>query len=155
MTTPGPTVPGSGPGKPTLDRVRFALAKIEAVGKKDWAHKYGDLVRGLPLLVLRCGLGQALAFHLAHKDRSESAAIVRHLTQWLSQRGVYSTKSPDDSWALIKAITQGNAMSYRRAQEETLALLEWLVKFAEAFLPASATPKTPSTKNSATVQRQV
>lgn len=121
-------------------RAAFALEKIEQV--KGWPNeskaKYARLARKLPAMVLHNGLGQALAFHLADaKDdsRAPAGALVLHLTEWLAKRSLYAGLDPAQLDSLISKLVAGDSRAYLRAQQETLALFDWMKKFADAFLP--------------------
>lgn len=119
------------------DRAEFALRQIEAV-----AHHPGDLpkeirrhLNGLPALIRMNGLGQALAFFRMKGDDSSHGHIYRMVGTWLcatSSKGRIFTEDTD----VLKAITRSDVQHYMAGQNEALALLEWLKKFAVALLPA-------------------
>ncbi len=119
-------------------RAQFALNRVQVV-PAGIRKEYARLVRRLPVMVLRNGLGQAIAFHVAQaKDQLDSAPgqIVRDLSEWLiRERDIYKG-DPGSLKALITAITDSDSIAYRRAQAEVLALLDWMKKFADAFLPS-------------------
>jgi CRISPR-associated protein Cmr5 len=145
-------------------RARYALEKIEAVKKEPYAAAYGRLVRRLPAMVLHNGLGQALAFllsddkggingrleagrwRLPKETASASGWLYWHLEEWLCgepdenhPRRVYS-KTPTNEkgvWQnqLITQLMDSDRNCYLQAQQEALALLQWMRRFADAFLP--------------------
>lgn len=125
---------------------------------------YGNFrayVENLPALIVMNGLGQAMASELAmarigeenaigDQDFSDLAEVLQDLLKgeskrsaderahemlylivqdWLQKCGVYSNRED-----LIDALVGGNQNKYVRAQAETLAYLEWLKKFSQAFL---------------------
>lgn len=125
-------------------RADFAFRKIKAVKERgDWdtpkRAKYARLVRKLPAMVLHNGLGQALAFHLAdakNESKDPAGTLVLHLTEWFRTRGQpYADLDETRLDSLIGKLVGENSRSYLRAQQEALALVDWMKKFADAFLP--------------------
>lgn len=121
-------------------RAKFALERIQRVPDTQ-KEEYARLVRRLPVMILRNGLGQAIAFHLASAEGdADSAAgrVVRDLSDWLmGVQAIYEEQRdarPLDR--LIDALMAGSGNDYRRAQVEALGLLDWMKKFADAFLPS-------------------
>lgn len=121
----------------TLDqrRAAHALACVDAVGKEpkwsdDQRDSYADYVERLPAMILINGLGQAAATErAAGKKQVEHLQLYTDLQSWLcGPDGPY--QGPD----LIRAIVEGDRDTYLRAQVEALAWLEWLKKFAVAYL---------------------
>jgi CRISPR-associated protein Cmr5 len=141
-------------------RARYALEKIEFMKEKPVAAAYGRLVRRLPAMVLHNGLGQALAFLLAddkggiNKEAASAPGwLYWHLEEWLCgaldenhPRRVYP-EAPSYSvekegkkqgvWRnqLISQLMDSDRNRYLQAQQEALALLQWMRRFADAFLP--------------------
>ena len=123
------------------ERAEFALGKIEQI-----AHKSPDAVQievrrylnSLPALIRMNGLGQALAFYRT-KDTDGHQMIYQMVGAWLcdaSSKGRVFVGEGD----VIAAITRNDIHLYMAAQNEALALLEWLKKFALAFLKKEDTP---------------
>lgn len=118
-------------------RARHALDCVRAV-KKD-PGKYGSYVKQLPASILMSGLGQAAATLLAASRGKQDAhrTLYDHLQAWLC------TECPDAPYqgqhSLIDAIAKGDQDAYVRAQAEALRWLEWLKKFAQAYLSAGHT----------------
>jgi CRISPR-associated protein Cmr5 len=123
-------------------RARFALERIRAHEQDRHKAEYARLVRRLPAMILRNGLGQGLAFCLAtaggkeNRDQSPAGHLVQDLTEWLiGQRHVYPAGEGPELGRLIGELVKGNALTYQHAQQEALALLNWMKQFADAFLP--------------------
>ncbi|PJK06777.1 type III-B CRISPR module-associated protein Cmr5 [Lysobacteraceae bacterium NML71-0210] len=127
---------------PTMDqeRARFALARIEAISKKDAViqAEVRRYINGLPALIHMNGLGQAMAFYRSKSkgdDKKETShkLIYDILGLWLcgkdSKGRIFSSSSD-----LLAAITQSDMQHYMAAQNEAQAVLEWLKKFAVALL---------------------
>ncbi|WP_437207036.1 type III-B CRISPR module-associated protein Cmr5 [Planctomicrobium sp. SH664] len=101
-----------------------------------YREEYLSNVKSLPATIVMSGLGQACAMLLAkaeNKDTNTSAhrRLYDHLSDWLLKEAkVY----PDDAEELIDAVIGHGQSEYIRAQSESLAYLEWLKKFAQAYL---------------------
>lgn len=81
------------------------------------------------------GLGQAAAFYCSKGKDEDSKAqaydtLYKTLSTWLSKPG-----QPYEGLDLIKGITEKEMPSYMQAQAEALMFLDWLKKFAKAYMP--------------------
>jgi CRISPR-associated protein Cmr5 len=130
----------------TLDQKRaaHALKCVKTTEKKDatMQSKYVSYVKGLPAAILMNGLGQALATERAASDKAHHE-LANHVAEWLlcsDSRTRYSTSSaletPESEpvQKLLHRIVEGNQDAYLWAQSEALAYLNWLKRFANAFL---------------------
>lgn len=119
------------------ERAEFALKEIQAIlGGTDQSHKVEvrRYLNNLPALIRMSGLGQALAFFRMKGEGTAHDAIYRMVGTWLcdaSSKGRIFSESTD----ALSAITQSDMAHYMAAQNEALALLQWLKKFAVALLP--------------------
>ena len=119
------------------ERAEFALEKIKAIlGGADQSHKVEvrRYLNNLPALIRMNGLGQALAFFRMKGEGTAHDTIYRMVGAWLcdaSSKGRIFSESTD----ALSAITQSDMAHYKAAQNEALALLQWLKKFAVALLP--------------------
>ena len=119
------------------ERAEFALKKIQAIlGGTDQSHKVEvrRYLNNLPALIRMNGLGQALAFFRMKGEGTAHDTIYRMVGAWLcdaSSKGRIFSESAD----ALSAITQSDMAHYMAAQNEALALLQWLKKFAVALLP--------------------
>jgi CRISPR-associated protein Cmr5 len=122
----------------TMDQQRaaFALQTIEGFLLKQDKTRQTELRRyiiQIPALIHMNGLGQALAFYRMKGRDSSHELIYQLLGKWLCQDKagrVFDGTEHD----LLKAITGSDYRCYMAAQNEALALLEWLKKFATALL---------------------
>jgi CRISPR-associated protein Cmr5 len=121
------------------ERAEFALKQIQAVlnGSEVPAHKVEvrRYLNNLPALIRMNGLGQALAFFRMKSESAAHKVIYGMVGDWLceaSSKGRIFCADPD----VLRAITQSDMDHYMAAQNEALALLQWLKKFAVALLPA-------------------
>lgn len=121
-------------------RAKDALQKIFELKLKDGdqaiGENYRSYVEALPAMIVMNGMGQAFATVLSRSqgEKAREKAYERlytHCKQWLCrQDGPYS--AADD---LMAAIVYNRQDVYLRAQVEMLAYLNWLKKFAQAYLP--------------------
>ena len=109
-------------------RARHALTQIETMKEWDDGH-LSSHIAGFPAMILMNGFGQTCAFYFSKGDRMK--LVYDALENWLTSADrPYS----DAKNGLMRAITSNNAARYRLAQAEAMAYLDWLKKFAKAFL---------------------
>ena len=114
-------------------RAKFALEKVQesiTIGVK---HKeFKSYASSLPAMIHMNGLGQAAAFFKS-KDKNkypEYEIIYNLLSEWLTQKGQPYYQSEN----LLHGITNKDMQSYQLAQIEAQALMDWVKKFAKAFM---------------------
>ncbi len=95
------------------------------------AKKFGNHARKLPSRIIASGLGQALTFLYAKGYADE---LLVDIGDWvLDKYHDGESKKPRPSRdALIRRITEQPSDELRRATAESLAYLQWLIRFAEA-----------------------
>jgi CRISPR type III-B/RAMP module-associated protein Cmr5 len=129
-------------------RAAFALERINAfrdpacnLSKERKPEKMSMHIHKTPIRILNNGLGQALAFLLADNEgktdteRKESGQLYKWLQDWLC--GECTAEWPCRIYQredLIAELLASDRRDYIRAQEEMLALFDWLAKFADAYL---------------------
>lgn len=107
-------------------RAKFAWERVQGCSKD-----YTNLAKAAPALIMNNGLMQALAFYQS-KGKKHHLALNQHLCEWLRQRGIV----PQADFASVMGALHGaDAATFRRATEETLALLKWIRQFAAAVAP--------------------
>ena len=129
----------------TLDQQRAnnaweVVKKLEmrvesAPSQKDWNDLYASYVSGLPATIISCGIGQAAASLLsAAKGVMDKPhrTLYDHLEGWLCRDDETAPYRKHES--LMEAIVKEDREHYMWAQAEALAWLEWLKKFAVAYL---------------------
>lgn len=104
-------------------RAKFAWERVQGCSKD-----YTNLAKAAPALIMNNGLMQALAFYQS-KGKDHHLALNRHLCEWLRQRGIVQQV---DFPGVMTALQGADATTFRRATEETLALLKWIRQFAAA-----------------------
>ena len=92
--------------------------------------EFKPLSAGLPSMILQNGFGQTLAFLLAKgKDKHQAAFGI--IANWLVERNLLKADRPVE---ILFQINQMPQNQYLQAQRETLAMLEWLKRYANAAL---------------------
>lgn len=119
-------------------RAKYALKAVNSQKDRKEAAEYGRHIRRLPAMILNNGLGQALAFLLADDEgkNKPSGEVYKNLAEWTC--GAADAEHPRRIYAgndLIKELMGGDREAYIIAQQETLRLLTWMKKFADAYLP--------------------
>jgi len=116
-------------------RARYALAKVQsAVDEANGTERAGYTAKefksqaeSFPAMIRMNGLGPAAAFYLAKGGAHKK--LYDLLSGWLSQPAQVFAGKP-----LMDGITQGDSPQYRLAQAEALLLLDWVKRFAKAFV---------------------
>lgn len=115
-------------------RSEFALLKVLNVDKS-LTPKFDKLVLGLPAMILQNGLGQTLAFLLAKATKESKLHTGDHhyiaykiIADWSKDQGILKDISSPAN--CIMEISQMPQSEYLHMQEETLALLEWVRRYA-------------------------
>ncbi len=119
-------------------RAKYALDKVEEVKEKDSKDlnqkEYKSYAQNFPAMIRMNGLGQAAAYYLSkgsgEKGNPAYNALYELLSDWM--------KKPGQPYAgldnLMIGITTKDMHHYRQAQAEALLLLDWIKKFAKAFI---------------------
>lgn len=110
-------------------RAEFALEKVVNI-QPEIKEKFKPFSAGAPSMILQNGFGQALAFWIS-KHRDEHIAMFSIVKDWLCLNNLAGGQSQSD---FIRNISQMEQTDYLTAQKETLALLEWVKRFANAGL---------------------
>ncbi len=97
--------------------------------------KLNSYISSFGPMILMNSFGQACAFYLANKEE-EYQSVYLALESWLTSAG--RPYEDEQTQGLMNAITSRDAIQYRLAQAEALAYLDWLKKFAKAFLKSDS-----------------
>lgn len=142
------TAPATAPVLQTMEqsRARYALTCIQEV--KGATEKEREAVlrqaNRLPALVRMNGLGQAMAFFRTKGAGEGHDKLYRWVSHWLcrsTQDGKTQKGCIFEMDDILDGITHASMRDYMHAQAEALALLEWVQKFARAFLKTPEAPK--------------
>lgn len=123
-------------------RAEFALKKVLEAKNID---KFDSFTAGAPSQILQNGFGQTMAFYVAKgtkKDNSNDKkpyidkkdkhiVLLNIIRKWLQEKEFLTTATKDEK-EFIYTITQLSQQQYLAAQKETLALLEWVKRFANS-----------------------
>lgn len=126
----------------TLEQIRAAdaLTRVRSIeetfgGDREKADKFASYVESLPATILANGLGQAAATLLAQAKGNHGDPhykLYSFLEDWLCRDASEAPYRLAND--LMEAIVTNDRQVYLHAQAEALAWLEWLKKFAVAFL---------------------
>lgn len=117
-------------------RAKYALEQVEAAKTNGISQKeFKSYAASFPSMIRMNGLGQAAAFYCskgAEKNAKGKAYLELYnlLSGWLKESG-QPYEGVDD---LLIGITSKNIHTYRVAQGEALLLLDWVKKFAMAYM---------------------
>jgi len=107
-------------------RARDAWEVFDKLQNSPGFKELADEAKKLPMRVKTSGLLQALAFMRA---KGEAPELRKALSRWvLSQTGKPWIGAEDE---LLDAVRKGDLAFLRRATTESLAWLEWFVRFSE------------------------
>lgn len=115
-------------------RAAHALEAIKKLANQKNYGNFGSYVQRLPATIVMNGLGQAMAGELAaarcgtNDDERAHKTLFELVESWLQKSKAYPEMD------LMAAIVKGSQEDYVRAQAESLAYLDWLKKFSQAYL---------------------
>ncbi|MBV1868049.1 MAG: type III-B CRISPR module-associated protein Cmr5 [Marinosulfonomonas sp.] len=136
------------------ERAVHALEKITTLAALPVSDrgKYVSYVKALPANIFMSGLGQAMAMEKASHKYEGHAHLFSHVQSWLCNGGGNGWKSSPyrTNTDLLRAICGGSQDDYIRAQAEALEYLNWLKKFAVAYLTETTEPKSSDEHAAAT-----
>ena len=114
-------------------RSAFALNQVEKVFGIPVDKETANFVVGVPTMVLANGLGQTLAFLLSKKkdQKTPQWKTFQVMKQWLETEEP-ALKGKTD-FEFLQAVAAFDQAVYLQAQQETLALLQWLKRYVRAF----------------------
>lgn len=127
-------------------RAQFALNEVLKNNDINLKKDFKNFSAGAPSMILQNGFGQALAFWLSKatdknlqiKTTDKHFVLFKIVMDWLAfEKGdvkntfIKKTNSPKQ---FLEAIAEMPQDQYFAAQKETLALLEWVKRYANAGL---------------------
>lgn len=112
-------------------RAKHALAKVKELAMLSGeGDKLKSRAAELPFMIHANGLGQAAAFFRSKKEKDGYDKLYIVINSWLTQPGrPYAGKSD-----LMQAIVESDMATYRVAQAEAMHYMDWVKKFAKAYL---------------------
>lgn len=112
------------------ERAKHALDKVQSWVKLNDGAKLKARTSELPFMVHANGLGQAAAFFKSKKNKDGYDVVLLALQSWLAEPNRPFAGKPD----LMRAIVDTDLSTYRLAQAEAMAYMDWVKKFASAYL---------------------
>ena len=111
-------------------RAQHALSKVKSWVALNDASELKARCSELPFMIHANGLGQAAAFFKSKKEKHGYNVVFGALQGWLLQPGRPFADKSD----LMQAIVDGDLHAYRMAQAEAIQYMDWVKKFASAYL---------------------
>ena len=104
------------------ERAKHALAAVKGWEDKSPSDQkeLKSYVVSMPAMILMSGFGQTCAFYKSKGKNHE--VVLQALQDWLNKGDI------------ISFITKASAQEYQLAEAESLEYLNWLKKFAKAYL---------------------
>jgi len=111
------------------ERAKYALHCVKTDAEKEISKsEYKSYAASLPAMIHMNGLGQAMAFYYS-KGKTHKY-LYDLLSNWLCKDSQPYGGYND----LLDGIVNGDMHSYRLAQAESQALMDWVKKFAKAYM---------------------
>ena len=114
------------------ERAKFALERVKKAAENPEVNKkeYKSYASALPFMIHANGLGQAVAFYRSKGEKDTHFLLYELLSDWLTRDDQPFYKYDD----LLDGITGESMFVYMAAQAEALVFLDWVKKFAKAFM---------------------
>jgi len=121
--------------KHALDKVNEIIDKHANLNNKN----FKSFAAGAPTIILQNGLGQALAFwasKMKPDKLNNEKYILNVIKSWFasSENPLKFIESTTDEKSFITSLLDKDQTKYLEIQKETLAMLEWFKRYANAFL---------------------
>lgn len=113
-------------------RAEYALDSVVSI-PPNIKEKFKPFSAGAPSMILQNGFGQALAFWISKGKggNNEHMTMFNIVKDWLCQNNMAEGQ---DNTEFIRNLSKMSQTRYLAAQKETLALLEWAKRYANAGL---------------------
>jgi len=118
-------------------RAKYALERVQQAISNNLDHKeYKSYAASFPAMIHTNGLGQAAAFFRSKGVNSPAhQALYDLLSDWLCGKCEYApNQTYRDCENMLDGIFDKDMHDYRLAQAEAQALMDWVKKFAKAFM---------------------
>lgn len=112
------------------ERAKHALAQVKSWVPLNEGSKLKARTHELPFMIHANGLGQASAFFKSKGTKDGYDKVFLALQSWLAQPKRPFAGKPN----LMDAIVDADVRTYRVAQAEAMAYMDWVKKFASAYL---------------------
>ncbi len=127
-------------------RSEFALKCVKDIAKdKTVRGNYKGLVKKFPMMVLKNGLLQTIAFMEAkgkiksdsEKGQKQHKELYKHIKAYLTKISPLSFPTPENQ-LLSDSLSKISVAQYRNITSDILAFAKWLGKYAEALIKEEA-----------------
>lgn len=112
-------------------RSAFALEQISKVFRGQVDEKTANFIVGVPTMILSNGLAQTMAFLLSKKKDTKYKDTFDVIKTWLTQEFPALKNQPEIEFLL--SFSELKQDQYLQAQQEALAMLQWLKRYVRAF----------------------
>ncbi|KAF0194311.1 MAG: Cmr5 family CRISPR-associated protein [Bacillota bacterium] len=112
------------------ERAEHALKVVKGMKGNSVGDKFAKLTAGFTATLISNGLGQSVAT-LRAKQEPQYLALYEALQSWLCEGKPFM---PVSNKELINHIVTADMRTYMQAQAEAISYVEWLKKFAAAYL---------------------
>jgi len=117
-------------------RARYAFTAVNQhiQNKNVDSSNYKSYIKKIPAMIQVNGLGQTMAFCLAKKK--EYKAIYDQIENWIRMNNSELIKKyePENRKEFIDVLVSMNSSDYRIVTTETMALLNWMRRFADGLI---------------------
>jgi CRISPR-associated protein Cmr5 len=124
------------------ERADFALKKVLEKTKEE---KFATFSAGAPSVILQNGFGQAMAFWYAKandkKGNKDEHKIMTDIIEEWSRKRFPGLFNEGDSRVFLENLMKMEQRDYHKVQNETIKLLEWVKRFANAFIKKADSQK--------------
>ncbi|HON72169.1 MAG TPA: type III-B CRISPR module-associated protein Cmr5 [bacterium] len=97
--------------------------------------EYRSYSRKIPTMILTNGLGQTLAFIKSKSEKGNAYSLIYdQLTEYMKSDSTLKIQMPSGESDLVKWVISSDSVTYRYIEQEILAFLNWLKRFAEGLI---------------------
>jgi len=115
----------------TLNQIRAEFA-LDTITGNLHEEKFKKLVTGAPSVILQNGFGHALAFWYQKRKENHYKILVNTLEDWLKKR--FKQFENTSGSEFLQKINTFDQFEYHEIQIEAVKILEWLKRYANAFI---------------------
>jgi len=119
------------------NRAETAFGDVKQGSEKDFRAEYKSIVVKAPALLKTNGLVSTIAFLFSKQHSSSGAAhklLCSQIARWLSNKGIVILGTGCTCDEFVEILVKMTRLEVRRANNETIAYLNWLKRFAEGVI---------------------
>jgi CRISPR-associated protein Cmr5 len=122
-----------------LEKINLEFANSDPNIESDQKNEWKRFTAGIPAMMLQNGFGQTLAFFVAKRDKNKQTDKYKRafdlIKDWLQENNNFAEDRVEEH-DFLKAIVEVDQTQYFELRKETMALMEWVKRFAAMFAPA-------------------